>query len=298
MLFLLACQGKQGWQKTTFMYFDTLCEINLFCTAADFVHAQEEVRRIFLMIDENFAPQAKDYQSSLVLDLFRKGLAVYLASQGSFDITVEPLSDIWGFHTKNYIVPSPEMIQDALVHVGMKKITQGPEGLSLPPGVSLDWGGIAKGYGIDLAAQALIEHGVQRGFINAGGDLYCWGTNPENDPWQIGIKHPRQEGYLGVFSLSGLGAATTGDYQRFFVHAGDRYHHVFDPQTGYPARGKQSVTVVGPETSLCDALSTALFVSKEPDVILAKYPEYGAVIVDTEGKIERMGKAFAFQIWN
>ncbi len=295
---LFACQGNQSWHKTTFMYFDTLCEANLFCTASDFVHAQEEVRRIFSIIDEHFAPQAKDYHSPLVLDLFRKALAVYIDSQGSFDVTVAPLSDLWGFQSKSYAVPSPETILGALTHIGMKKITIEPEGLSLPPGVTLDWGGIAKGFGIDLAAQALIELGVQRGFINAGGDLYCWGTNPENKFWQIGIKHPRQEGYLGVFALSDLGAATTGDYQRYFMHAGERYHHVFDPITGYPARGKQSVTVVGPETSLCDALSTALFVSKEPEVILAKYPEYGAVIVNTEGKIKRMGKAFTFQIWN
>ena len=159
----------------------------------------------------------------------------------------------------------------------------------------LDWGGIAKGYGIDLASQALIKSGFHQGFINAGGDLYCWGLNPENKTWRIGIKHPRQEGFLGVLSLSDMGVATTGDYQRYFIKDGTRYHLIFDPKTGFPARGKQSVTVIGPETNLCDALATALFVSKAPADILKKYPLYGAILVNEQGEISFLGKSFPFQ---
>jgi len=280
------------------MYFDTVCEVNLFCSSETFTEAQEEIRRLFSKIDDHFAPQTKDYASPWVQDLFKKAQAVHAYSQGSFDITVAPLSILWGFQSKTYALPSPESIQALLPHIGMEKIKIKGEGLSIPPGMILDWGGIAKGFGIDLAAQALIEMGIRQGFINAGGDLYCWGTNPEKKPWQIGVKHPRKEGFLGVFALSNLGAATTGDYQRFFLHAGKRYHHVFDPKSGYPARGKQSVTVVGPETSICDALSTALFVSKKPEAILETYPEYGAVIVTAQGEIQSLGKLYAFRKWD
>jgi len=82
--------------------------------------------------------------------------------------------------------------------------------------MELDWGGIAKGFAVDLASQALIQMGVKNGFINAGGDLYCWGKNPEQNSWQIGIKHPRANGVSAILSLSNIGAATTGDYQRYF----------------------------------------------------------------------------------
>ena len=161
---------------------------------------------------------------------------------------------------------------------------------------AIDLGGIAKGYGIDRAVQALKARGISRGFLNAGGDMYCWGLNPQGRPWQIGIKHPREEGYWGVLSIRDLGAATAGDYQRYFIQNGVRYHHIFDPRTGSPARGKQSVTVVGPETSVCDALSTALFVSESPERILTHYPEYGAYLVYADGKQASMGKDFPFRL--
>ena len=108
----------------------------------------------------------------------------------------------------------------------------------------------------------------------------------------MGIIHPREQGILRILDISDTAAATTGDYQRFFMEGGERYHHVFDPRSGYPAQGKQSVTVIGPEALLCDALSTALFVLEAPDPILRLYPEYGAVIVDSKGKISSAGKQF------
>ena len=151
-----------------------------------------------------------------------------------------------------------------------------------------------KGYGIDLAAHALIELGVQGGFINAGGDLYCWGTNPEKNPWQIGIKHPRQEGYLGVFALSSLGRRQQVTISAFSFTPASAIIMFLIPKPDIPPKGKQSVTVVGPETSICDALSTALFVSKEPEVILENYPEYGAVIVTTQGEILNHGQILYF----
>jgi thiamine biosynthesis lipoprotein len=156
--------------------------------------------------------------------------------------------------------------------------------------MELDWGGIAKGYGIDLAVRVLIDMGIRRGFVNAGGDLYCWGRNPDDRPWRIGVQHPRAAGFLGVIEMEDEGAATTGDYQRYFFESGVRWHHVFDPRTGYPARGKQSVTVVGPETAVCDALSTALFVSDEPETVLKSFPDYGAVLVDEKGAPRLIGK--------
>ena len=289
---LLSCGAKIGWHTSTLLVFDTLCEIRAFCSPSAFRAAHEEMERVFSEIEINFSPQSEEYSSRMVIDLYRRAFQVHQDSEGCFDITVAPLSRLWGFQNKSYSVPTQDQIDSILEQIGMNKIKEDNGALVLLPGMKLDWGGIAKGYAIDLASRALIEMGISRGFINAGGDLYCWGNNPDGQDWNIGIQHPRSKGYLGILSITQLGAATTGDYQRFFIKDGARYHHVFDPRTGYPASGKQSVTVCGPETLLCDALSTALFVSKNPEIIMDKYPEYGAIIIDSEGDISFVGKAY------
>ncbi len=294
VILLAHCGAKQKWHASTFLVFDTLCEIKVFCSSPSFKEAQITVDRIFSEIDSLFSPAAKDYSSPMVHDLYQRALQVYRDSDGSFDITVAPLSRLWGFLSKSYLVPEQDQIESILEHTGMEKIKKENGTLILLPGMKLDWGAIAKGYAIDLASRSLIDMGISNGFINAGGDLYCWGKNPDNQDWNIGIKHPRENGYLGILSISNLGAATTGDYQRFFMKEGVRFHHVFNPATGYPARGKQSVTVYGPETLICDALSTALFVSRQPETILEKYPDYGTIIVDSEGNLSFLGKAYPF----
>lgn len=294
LILLSGCGVKERWHTSTILAFDTICEINIFCSSSRFKSAQEEVQRVFSEIESLFSPEADDYSSPLVIDLFQRALKVYQDSNGCFDITVAPLSRIWGFFSKSYVVPAPEQIKSALKLIGMEKVEERNAALILRPDVGLDWGAIAKGFGIDLASKSLVRMGISNGFINAGGDLYCWGNNPSDQSWNIGLKHPRESGFLGILSISDLGAATTGDYQRYFVKNGIRYHHVFDPRTGYPAQGKQSVTVCGPETLICDALSTALFVSQEPEVILEKYPDYGAIIADSDGNLSFLGKTYPF----
>ncbi len=291
------CRNLNSWQKTTFLYFDTVCEVQLYCSAPTYAKARGALEQIFEDTTRLFSPGSREFSAPLTLDLFAQAREVSLRSRGCFDLSVGALSELWGFHAGEYRVPADEEIHAALLKVGMEKIRALPDRLEIPEGMGMDWGAIAKGAGVDRAARALIELGVARGFINAGGDLFCWGTNPQGRPWQIGVKHPRGEGYLGVLSLSGLGAATTGDYQRFFLQDGIRYHHVFDPRTGRPARGKQSVTVVGPETGLCDALSTALFVSESPAEILEYFPDYGAFLVDSAGKLSSLGKPFPLRPW-
>ena len=288
----LSCQVKEKWQTSTILVFDTLCEIKVFCSSAKFKSCQEEVQRIFSEIESSFSPGAGDFSSPLVINLFRSALQVSQDSDGCFDITVGPLSRLWGFLSNSRFVPAPEKIKSTLKYIGMEKIKEQDGLLILLNGMELDWGGIAKGLAVGLASESLIKIGIARGFVNAGGDLYCWGKNPDNQPWQVGIKHPRKSGFLGVLSLSNLSAATSGDYQRFFEVNGIRYHHIFDPKTGYPAQGKQSVTVVGPEAVLCDALSTALFVSQKPERILERYPEYGAILVDSKGNLSFAGKTY------
>lgn len=291
----LSCRLGEKWHTATLLYFDTVCQVEVSCSTSAFKSALKEVHRIFSEIETHFSPGSEDYSSPIVINLFQRALKVYHDSNGCFDITVGPLSRIWGFLTDSRNVPTPQEINSILKLIGTEKIREENETLLLLPGMELDWGSIAKGFGVDLASQSLMKLGISKGFINAGGDLYCWGENPDNKPWQVGIQHPRKSGYLGILSISGLGAATTGDYQRYFIQGEVRYHHIFNPHTGYPAQGKQSVTVCGPETVLCDALSTALFVSTQPEKILEKYPDYGAITVDSRGKLSFIGKALPFR---
>lgn len=294
---VMGCGGAHSWHKTTFLYFDTVCEAQLYCSTQTFEEARNRIVQVFDRITQVFSPEADDRTAPEVLALFATARDMHRHSSGCFDLSVAPLSRLWGFRGGAYRVPEPRDIQAALADVGMDRIRLLPDRLEVPDGMGLDWGAIAKGYGLDRAGEALRELGIARGLINAGGDLTCWGLNPRNLPWQVGIEHPREEGYLGVLSLSEMAAATTGDYQRFFLQEGVRYHHVFDPRTGRPARGKQSVTVVGPRTHVCDALSTACFVSESPAEILSHYPEYGAFVVDAEGAVTSWGKPFTLRPW-
>jgi thiamine biosynthesis lipoprotein len=296
-LFVLSqCRVGKTWHSETLFFFDTVCDIQVWCRPSEAAPAQEEVRRIFTEIEALYSPGSQDLSSPAVLELYQKAKQVHDDSEGCFDIAVGALSDLWGFSSKSYQIPRPEDIAAALKFVGMDKIEVHEAVLFPAPGIKLDWGSIAKGWAVDHAAKSLQAKGYARGFINAGGDLYCWGKNPAGTAWRIGIQHPRRQGYLGVLSLSDIGVATSGDYQRYFEQGGIRYHHIFDPKTGYPARGKRSVTIIGPETTLCDALSTALFVSPRPQSILKKYPAYGVIIVDEEGNITLEGRRFPLDI--
>ncbi len=290
----ISCRPREKWHSFTLLFFDTVCDIQVFCPSEKLPAARDAICRAFGSCQERFSPGSQDLSDRLVLELYQKALQVNRASAGCFDITVGPLIDLWGFSSRAFRIPGPEEVEAVLPLVGMAKINFEENALVLPPGVKLDWGGIAKGWGVDLAAQAVVSLGITRGFINAGGDLYCWGPNPDHQNWRVGIKNPRERGYLGVILVTDMGVATSGDYQRYFERNGRRYHHLFDPETGYPAQGKRSVTVVGPETALCDALSTALFVSSDPEKIIRNYPAYGAILVDDQGGVAAVGKSFPF----
>jgi len=294
IIVLLNCTPENKWHSATLLYFDTICEINIFCSPQDFDLCQREIMRVFSEIETFFSPESTDLSSSIVLGLFDKAYQLYQDSDGYFDITIAPLLELWGFSDKNYRVPQPSEVEKILPSIGMDKIQKGKDRLLLPPNMKLDWGGIAKGLGVDLVSDALKKMNISRGFINAGGDLFCWGENPSNTPWKVGVQNPREKGFLGIISISGIGAATTGDYQRFFEYNNVRYHHILNPYTGYPTRNKQTVVVIGPKTLYCDALSTALFASPHPEKVLKKYPDYGAIIVDSRGNIYRIGKTYRF----
>ena len=153
------------------------------------------------------------------------------------------------------------------------------------PGMSVDLGGIAKGYVLDVGIDVLRKEGIKEALLNAGGDILTLGGKRDG-PWEIGIQDPRKKGgLLGKLDVRDKAVMTSGDYERFYMHEGVRYHHILDPHTGYPARGLRSVTVVGEDGAVTDALATAVFVLglKKGLRLIESRPGMEGAIIDDQG---------------
>jgi len=199
-------------------------------------------------------------------------------SQGAFDITIGPLEDLWGFTSRNYTIPSPIQIKEALRLVGWEKIILHEKNNVVEftlRGMKIDLGGIAKGYALDCAVKKLKAGGIGSCLINAGGQVYCLGNNCGR-PWLIAIKDGRNNRIKGTLELTNKSISTSGDYEQYFVKDNQRYCHIINPKTGYPADSKlSSVSVISANATLADALSTAIFVMGKDKIsgITKEYPD-------------------------
>ncbi len=184
-------------------------------------------------------------------------------SEGAFDPTIAPLIDLWGFLGQAYRVPSEAEILTALplVNYSLVQIDNSRQSIYLPEKkMALELGGIAKGYIIDRALDILTAAGVEHAFINAGGDIGLLGSKPGGSPWQIGVRHPREENkIIAVLPVTHGAVVTSGDYQRAFVEEGTKYHHLLNSKSGMPARELVSVTIYAATALEADALSTTVF---------------------------------------
>lgn len=219
------------------------------------------------------------------LEILAEGEQVSQASGGAFDMTLGRLKALWGFGSAHPRQPSLEEISAALVGTGPGMLAVDKGEVVKRSNARVDLGGIAKGFIIDRAVAVLEEAGVQCAAVNAGGDLRLIGRRA--GAWRIGIRHPRQaDALLATLVLpEPMAVVTSGDYERFFEQKGKRYHHLFDPATGLPARGCQSVTVVSPRAGLADALATAVFVlgPKAGLALLEHYPRTWGLVVAADG---------------
>ncbi|ALC18260.1 thiamine biosynthesis lipoprotein ApbE [Desulfuromonas soudanensis] len=214
------------------------------------------------------------------------GERVAAASDGAFDMALGRLKELWGVEGEAPRVPTSAEIDAALEGTGVGDlIRDGQTIVKRSPDLAVDLGGIAKGYAVDRAAAVLRRAGVKSAAINAGGDIRLLGDR-NGRPWRIGIQHPREDGrLLATLSLGPTAVVTSGDYERYFEVGGVRYHHLFDPATGYPSRRCQSVTVVAESAALADALATAAFVlGPEGGLrLLEKFPGAEVILVAADG---------------
>lgn len=223
-------------------------------------------------------------------ELMEQALELCRRTGGALDISVYPIVRAWGFTTGSYQVPDEETIQSLLPLVDYTQIQYDAATgvVTLPEGMEIDLGSVAKGYAGQLAAQMLREHGVQSALLNLGGNVQTVGTKPDGSPWQIGIKDPQGEDAMMVLSVEDQAVVTSGGYERYFEQDGQTYWHIMDPSTGHPAdSGLLSVTIVGKQGIICDGLSSSLFVmglEKAAD-LWAQSGDFEAVFVTASGEV-------------
>ncbi len=193
-------------------------------------------------------------------------------SDGAFDITIYPIVKLWDINGDNPRVPEKEEIQEVLALVDYTKVILDREKKTVflsAPNMGIDLGAIAKGYAADEVVRILEEGGIEHGILNLGGNISVIGNKPDGTLWNIGIRDPREEEtgsqYLAIAKISDCSIVSSGDYERYikdiYEKTGIRYHHIFDPKTGYPAdSGLIGTSVISKRSIDADALSTCLFV--------------------------------------
>jgi thiamine biosynthesis lipoprotein len=223
------------------------------------------------------------------IQVIKRAQEISELSEGGFDITVAPLIELWRKARGVKIPPSAEEVKEKLGLVNFKNIEMDRERRVFlkKKGMAIDLGGIAKGYAVDRGFELLKSLGYKNLIVNAGGDLRVGGLK-NSQSWSIGIQNPREsKNFLARISVSDMAVATSGDYERFFIYQGKRYHHIFNPKDGFPAEGCQSVTIVTKDCITADALATAVFVlgGEKGYSLCQKLDGVDCIIVDKEGKI-------------
>lgn len=204
--------------------------------------------------------------SEELFNLLERSIAYSEKYEGVFDITVGPITDYFGLNSEHPldVKPDKNRIDSLLKFTGYKLIQLSRNELTvkfLKNGMKLDLGGIAKGYAIDKAAEKLKSEGVTNFLISGGGDISVSGLNSQREKWTVGIKNPRDESKLsGAVTISDQSAATSGDYERYRIIDGIRYHHIINPKTGFPPTITQSSTVLFSNCEEGVVLSKVLFI--------------------------------------
>ena len=201
--------------------------------------------------------------------LLDRSVDIYDKTKGAFDIALYPLIERWGFRTGELDIPDNSEIKDYLkvCKTSNLRYKKGDEEIDLAEGQGIDFGGIAKGYASDEVVKILRNKNIDSAYMSLGGNVYCMGLKSDNTKWRVGIINPLKPddtgSLLGVVSVKDKAVVTSGGYERYLEdeQTGKRYHHIIDPDTGYPAdKDLLSVTIVCESGVMADGLSTACYV--------------------------------------
>lgn len=277
LLLLSGCSGPP--QKKNQVYTDTLFDTVVRIEILD--SANEDVlkgcRDICRKYDAMFSNKTEDSEISRInnaggnpvevspetVTLIKKAIYYSDLSNGAFDITIAPASNLWDFHSDEPVLPDAGTVAEAVSHVDYKNILIKDNTVQLlDPFAAIDVGAIAKGYIADRLKDYLKSQGIRRAIIDLGGNVLAMGKKLDGSDYNIGIQKPfdRTGEPITSVRLSNKSIVTSGVYQRYFESEGKRYHHILDPRTGYPCENNlYSVTIITNSSLTADALSTTCF---------------------------------------
>ena len=212
----------------------------------------------------NNNPESKIGIESESMTVLKKSVEYAELTAGDFDPTIGALVEIWGIGTEDAAVPNESELKEALTNTGYNylKLDQNTAEIT-KTGVKLDLGGIVKGYAAEEVKKIVKKHEIEHAFVNLGGNVLVIGNKVDGSPWKIGIQDPRESSgdVMAVVDAVDLTIVTSGNYERYFEEDGKLYHHIINPQTGYPAENNiLSVTIISENSFDADALSTAVYV--------------------------------------
>lgn len=279
----------------TFFAADTVCTITLYdgdeealdgavdlCSSlANKLNCKDENSEVGKLNKEKSAPTPSDDLLNIIVS------ALYYCdkSDGVFDITVKPLSDLWDF--KNGKIPTDAQIKSALEKVHYRNLVIRNNSITLKNNAELDFGAIAKGYIANNVSDFLVKNGVKSAIINLGGNVTVIGENG-GENFNIGIQKPFDEGNAALISCSDMSVVTSGIYQRYFEKDGKIYHHLLNTKTGKPAQNNlYSVTIISPSAITADALSTLCFLLgiEKGMELLEDFENTEAVFIDENNQL-------------
>ena len=214
-------------------------------------------------------------------------------SEGTFDITFHTLHGLWKFDEDlDPHPPSDAAVKARLPFVSYKNIVLDEKEHSVflkKKETQIGLGGIAKGYGVDMAVRVIEKAGIPSFFVQAGGDLFARGKKPDGSEWSAGVRDPRgpDGSFFAMIPLTDHAFSTAGDYERSYVIGDKRYHHIIDPRTGQPATACRSVTIWAPTALLADEIDDAVFIlgPEKGMKLVESIDGVGAVIVDAKNSV-------------
>ena len=207
------------------------------------------------------------YESPFFYPVLKRSKEIYEKTEGAFDPTVGPLVNAWGFGPESGRTPDKATVDSLRQLVHFDSIYFDEVAVcKMMKGMKLDFSAIAKGYGVDVVAQYLMDQGIENLFVEIGGEIYCHGVNANGDLWRVGVNYPsldpkKQEMAQAIVSVHNRAIATSGNYRNFYVEDGVKYSHTIDPVTGYPVQHTLlSASVFAPDCMTADAYATAFMV--------------------------------------
>lgn len=227
-----------------------------------------------------------------VFNLIERSLRISQLTQGAFDITYGSIDKrLWNFDKEMTALPDPAVARQLVRLINYRNVILDQQNCTVflkEKGMRMGFGGIGKGYAAECAKRIMQEQGVASGIVNASGDLVTWGHQPGGKDWTIGISDPdsaRQP--FSYLTISEMAVATSGNYEKFVVIDGKKYSHTIDPKTGLPVTGIKSVTVIGPNAELADALTTPVMImgTQAGLEMINQIKNIGCIIIDDNNRV-------------